>query len=115
VTGLDERGRCVVTELLPEQCACPGHRGGALPKELDPHGQGLASVRRDADDRTRVQWSSPLFLARFGGTCGWCERPFRAGDGVRYDTDDALVGPCCAETDMPQSAISPIDPGADRG
>jgi hypothetical protein len=97
---LDEDGRCVRTELPPEMCACPDHRGGQLLTDLEAaHGQGLASQRRDADDHTRDRWGSPAFTAGYGGVCGWCESPFLAGAKVRYDAEDTLVGPCCAESD----------------
>jgi hypothetical protein len=106
---LDDDGRCVVSDLFPDQCACPDHRGGSLPDDADPHGQGLASARRDHDDQTRDQWGSAMFLASFGGKCGWCETPFKAGAGVRYDQDDRLVGPCCAENDVPIDGLGLSD------
>jgi len=98
---LDADGRCMATDLFPDQCACPDHRGGALPAELDPHGQGLASARRDKQDHGRDRWGSEAFTSRWPGVCGWCNTPFPAESLVRYDAEDVLVGPCCAEDDSP--------------
>ena len=95
---LDDDGRCVATDLLPEMCGCPDHRGGQVIKDAEPH--AMSSRRRDEHDHGRDQWGSPMFAARWPGVCGWCETPFAAESMCRYDAKDTLVGPCCAEHDM---------------
>jgi hypothetical protein len=98
---LDEDGRCVLTDCWPRECGCPDHRGGVVIPDLDTgQGRHRATEARDEADRTRDRWGSGAFAARFGGHCSWCETPFSQGVVVRYDSDDNLVGPCCAEIDL---------------
>ena len=43
---------------------------------------------------------SITFAAQFDGRCGPCGSPFKMGDDVFYNDDDALVGSdCCGNAD----------------
>lgn len=58
--------RCERTDLLPDQCSCPQHRGEP---ERVPH-PGEPVIRPD----------SPSFHARFPGWCVECREPIYVGD-----------------------------------
>lgn len=49
---------------------------------------------------------SITITAQYDGRCGPCGQPFKVGDAVFYDDDDALVGvECCGNPDEPRANI----------
>jgi hypothetical protein len=53
---------CPLSELPASQCACPKHRGGDLPNEVETTGYP--------------------FEALYGGVCERCERRIKPGDQI---------------------------------
>lgn len=58
-----------LTELPPEQCACPRHRGGYA-----PGGEAIGTVGQP-------------FEAFYGGRCERCDRPIHAGQQIARVSD----------------------------
>jgi hypothetical protein len=53
---------CPLSELPASQCACPKHRGGFLPNEVEVSGY--------------------VFEALYAGVCERCERSIKPGDRI---------------------------------
>lgn len=77
--------RCERTELLVDQCACPEHRGGAVPDE------------QQAQLRARLLAKPHWFAARYAGTCDCCGERFLVGTAIRMDLQRGWRAECCAE------------------
>ncbi len=60
---------CPLTELPPEQCACPKHRGGTAPGEEE------------------VETAGQPFEAAYDGRCARCEGRIRTGQMIARDAD----------------------------
>jgi hypothetical protein len=76
-------GRCDLTDLLPDQCACPRHRNVQLPanhaRDEQPTGPG------------------PWFTAQYPGRCTRCRTEFVAGDQIRADGNGGYLDSRCGE------------------
>lgn len=59
--------RCDLTDLLEDECACPRHRGGIAPTEVETVGQP--------------------FEAGYGGRCERCDHGIRPGDLIARIAD----------------------------
>jgi hypothetical protein len=66
---------CPLSELPPSMCACPKHRGGELPTEVDTVG--------------------PSFEAAYGGVCERCERHINPGQDIARVADGSGYVPRC--------------------
>lgn len=60
---------CPLTELPPEQCACPRHRGGHAPGE------------------EAIETVGQAFDAMYQGRCERCERPIEVGQSIARVAD----------------------------
>lgn len=83
--------RCELTELLPDQCGCPKHRGGkTIAEEADADRLALR-------DRL-LGTTNPWFAASWAGTCAKCREHYPAGAAIRRQGfDDGYLAECCAD------------------
>lgn len=71
-------------------------------------GDGVLMYDEDNDDRERTH--SGTFEARFGSTCGDCEKSIHVGDIVHYTGYKHLVHVQCPLIEVPATRYGPLCP-----